>query len=296
MSNILVALLVLLYSFQSSFCNMYARNYKGNPKNSSGIYSVVYGVVVAAATFVFAGFSYKPSAVTLILGTLCGLVLVLYNDMLIAASTSGPYSVTMIFNLFGGILLPMFWSIVYDGEKLSILQFVSIGVMLISFIFLCSSNKKQEGTNEKISLKFLIYVLLLGLANGLYGTFMNSQKNATDSTENPEMIITVFAVSAIAAFILLLIKSGPSSMRDFALTPKAAAFSVIASISAASAVNILMYALSLMNVAVLYSLNNGGVLVVSIIWAMLILREKPGIKRIIGLVMAIAAIFALSIF
>jgi len=60
-------------------------------------------------------------------------------------------------------------------------------------------------------------------------------------------------------------------------------------------VNILMYALGLINVAVLYSLDNGGVLIVSVLWSAVILKEKLNRNKIIGLILAIAAVFALSI-
>ena len=68
-----------------------------------------------------------------------------------------------------------------------------------------------------------------------------------------------------------------------------------ASISACAAINLLMQALSLINVAVLYTLNNGGVLIVSVLWSVVILKEKLGRMKVIGLILAIAAVFALSV-
>jgi hypothetical protein len=127
MSILLVAVMILLYTFQSSFCNMYARFYPGENKNSSAVYSVFYGAIVALATLVFAGFSISPSAATLVIGCLNGAVLVLYNTMLIKASSNGPFSVTMIFNLCGGIILPLFVSVFVDGEKLSVWQYARAG-------------------------------------------------------------------------------------------------------------------------------------------------------------------------
>jgi len=292
MSILLVFLMILLYTFQSSFCNMYARHYPGDKKNSSTVYSVFYGVIVAAVTFVIAGFSLKPTAATLILGCLNGAVLVLYNTMLIKASSSGPYSVTMIFNLFGGIILPMLVSVFIDGAKLSLWQFISIAVMLIAFVFLNMEDKKS---GEKISVIFILYCVVLALANGFYGVLLNSQKLITNASEDAEMIVITFAVSSILAFTLLAVKNGKETLPAFRQNKKSILSILAASVSAATAVNLLMYCLSLMNVAVLYTLTNGGVLIVSILWSAVILREKLGRTRIIGLILAIAAIFALSI-
>ena len=47
--------------------------------------------------------------------------------------------------------------------------------------------------------------------------------------------------------------------------------------------------------AVLYTMDNGGVLIVSVLWSALILREKIGKWKIVGLILSIASVFALSI-
>lgn len=292
MSILLVALLVLLYSFQSAFANQYARHYPGESKYSSQIYSVFYGVIVSLATFVLAGFSFKPSLPTVLFGVINGAVLVTYNAMLIRASSIGSYAITMIFNLSGGILIPMFWSMIHDGATLTVWQYIAIGVMLVSFVFLNLEDKKSE---TKVSAKFLIAVLLLGLANGIYGALLNTQKSVMNGEESAEMIMMTFFSSAVFAFLLLLIQAGKAALPGFRQTKKSTLFVILASVSAASAVNILMYALGLINVAVLYSLDNGGVLIVSVLWSAVILKEKLNRNKIIGLILAIAAVFALSI-
>lgn len=291
-SLILVAVMVLLYTFQSSFCNLFARYYPGEKRNSSPVYSVFYGCIVAVVTLVLSGFSFAPSPATLLIGCFNGAVLVLYNTMLIKASSNGPFSVTMIFNLCGGILLPLLVSVLVDGETLSVRQYLGIAVMLVSFVFLNMEDKKS---GEKVSGKFLLLCLVLALANGLYGVSLNMQKKLTASSEDAEMIVMTFFVSAVLAFVLLAVQNGRSTAGAFRQNKKSVLSFLCASFSAASAVNLLMYCLDLMNVAVLYSLNNGGVLIVSVLWAAVVLREKIGKKKTVGLILAVAAVFALSI-
>ena len=296
MSNLLVLILVLLYSFQSGFANMFQRNYPGDKRYASQVYSVFYGVIVSLATLVFAGFSVHPSLPTILLGVLNGAVLVTYNAMLIKASAAGPFSIVMIFNLSGGILIPMVWSIFVDKMQLSILQYCAIALMLVSFVFLNMEDKKKDDSvpAKSVSTKFLIYTLLLGLANGIYGTLLNTQKNLMNESENAEMIVCTFLSSAVFAFALLLIQAGKSALPGFRQNVKSAVYVTAASVSAAAAVNLLMYALSLVNVAVLYAMDNGGVLLVSVLWSVVILKEKIGRNKIIGLILAAIAIFALG--
>ena len=115
-----------------------------------------------------------------------------------------------------------------------------------------------------------------------------------NETESAEMIVCTFLSSAVFAFALLMIQAGKSALPSFRQNTKSAIFVTAASVSAAAAVNLLMYALSLVNVAVLYAMDNGGVLLVSVLWSVVILKEKIGRNKIIGLVLALIAIFALG--
>lgn len=290
MANALVLLLILLYSFQSGFANMFQRSYPGDKRYASQVYSVFYGLIVSAATLVFAGFSFHPSVTTVILGVINGAILVTYNSMLIRASASGPFSVVMIFNLSGGILIPMVWSIVVDRLPLSPLQYAAIALMLVSFVFLNREDKKTP-----VSAGFLMYTLLLGLANGIYGTLLNVQKNLLNESENAEMIVCTFLSSAVFAFVLLLLQAGREALSGFRQNVRSALYVTAASVSAAAAVNLLMHALGLVNVAVLYAMDNGGVLLVSVLWSTVILKEKLGKPKLIGLILAVIAIFTLGI-
>ena len=295
MANLLIGVMILLYTFQSAFANLFARHYAGKRTYSSAVYSVIYGLFVSLGTLIFAGFAYHPSRTTLILGAVNGAALVLYNTLLIRAASLGPFSVTMIFNLSGGILLPMLWSVLHDGETLSVWQILAILVMLVSFVFLNWEEKKPGEKKAAVSLPFLLTITALGCVNGLYGTLMNTAEKLAGGRENKEMIITTFFVSALLGLLLLAVQAKKDTLSAFLTGWKAALWALLASASACAAVNLLMYVLSLVNVAVLYAMDNGGVLIVSVLWSAVILKEKLGGKKIVGLVLSIAAIVALSI-
>lgn len=296
MSNLLVAALVLLYSFQSAFCNLYAKNYPGKKEHSSPVFSVFYGIITAVVTLAFSGFVFAPSKETVILGAVNAAVLVAYNTLLIKASALGPFSIIMIMNLSGGILIPMLWSVLHDGDKLSVFQYIAIAVMLVSFVFLNLGDKNgKEKKSGKVSAKFLVSCILLGVSNGVYGTLLSAQKKLMGGEESGEMIVITFAVSSLLALMLLLIGAKKEALPAFRQNAKSTLALCAASVAAAAAVNVLMHCLSLINVAVLYSLDNGGVLLVSALWSALVLKEKLDRNKIIGLVLAFAAIVALSI-
>jgi len=300
MANLLVFAMIMLYTCQSGFCSMYGKFYPGDKSRSSQIYSIFYGLIVGIVTIIIAGFRFSPSPVTLLLGAVNGIVLVAYNTFLLQAAAKGPYSIVMIFNLSGGVLLPLFYSVLVDGDSLSVWQLLAIAVMVVSFVLINMEPKSEKG-GEKVSRVFILLCALLGIANGVYGILMNCQQKAAEKLsiapeglERTEMIIVTFAVSAVAAFILLLINSKGKCLPDFRQTPKSALFMVLASVSAAAAVNMMMYALSLINVAVLFTLDNGGVLLVSVLWSVIFYKEKLNPIKIVGLILAAASLVALG--
>ncbi len=294
MSNLLIAGLVLLYTMQAAFCNLYSKYYPGKKKFSSPVYSVVYGLVVALATWALARFRFAASPVTFLFAAAAGAALTAYNTLLIRASDTGPFSVLMTFNLSGGILIPVLWSVFHDGDVLGVWQYLAIAVLLVSFLFL-NWEKKPAGDDTRPPLRFYLYSTLLAFMNGAYEVLLNEQKKAVGGTEDAEMIVVTFAFSALLALVILTARSGrelPAAMR---LGGRASSALLAAALSAASAVNLLMFSLARVHMAVLFSLNIGGVLVVSVLWSAIGLREKFPPQRVVGLCLAAAAIFALSI-
>ena len=113
--------------------------------------------------------------------------------------------------------------------------------------------------------------------------------------ESADMIIVTFASSSVLAFILLLITAGRNAIPGFKQNVKSAVYMIAASVSAAAAVNVLMHALGLINVAVLYAMDNGGVLLISVLFSVVFFKERLSRNKLIGLVLATIAIFALGI-
>ena len=266
MTGILIGTMVLLYTFQSAFCNLYARHYPGERAFSSPVFSVFYGVTVTAV-----------SSVTLWMGTVNGTVLVLYNMFLIRAAALGPFSITKVFSVSGGILIPLIWSVLHDGEKLSVWQIAAILLMVFACVMMNLSGQKEK---VKISLRFLLTITLLACVNGCYGILVNTQQRVMEGTENAGMILVTFASSALLGLALLAFTARRKTFAAFRQTKKSALFALM---------------LSAVSAPVLYAINNGGILVVTVFWSRLILKEKLTPAKAVWLCLIVCAIVALSL-
>ena len=76
---------------------------------------------------------------------------------------------------------------------------------------------------------------------------------------------------------------------------KAALFALGSCVVATLASNMLMYLLGLMNTSVLYTIDNGGVLVMSAICSCVFFKEKLHWNQILGIALAAISIVMISL-
>lgn len=328
LSIVLIVLIVLLYSFQTLFCRLYNDRYPGRKDTAPFVYNVFYGVFVTLVTLALNGFSFRPSLPTVLYGLLNSLALFLYNYTLIKATESGSYAIANLSLLAGGILIPLAQSVIVFKQPLNTLQYLGVGIMLAAFGFLNADGllpgKKSAGQMKKRSL-FPLFCAFLFLANGAYGAFFNAQQEAMKpaghapaaseiasaaasdvrtapeaseapayDTERSEMIVLTFLPTAALGFALVAAKNKRETLRQFMLPRRAALYLLICCASAAIAVNLLVYVMRFVSVPVLYTVDNGGVLVMSVLYATFLFKEKLTPNKCAGLALALISLILLG--
>ena len=214
------------------------------------------------------------------LGVLNSVVLAAYNFSLIKASEKGPYSILMSIMLSGGILVPAFFSYAY-GNGLKPLGWLFVAVIIIS-VFLVSKKKGESifGGNWQ----FWLFCMGLFVFNGLYGAFLAHQAaySVTTYSKN-EMIICTFGASALINLILGFAQRKKQFLFDFKQTKKSCLFLLLSSLATASAIILLTVLInSGMNTTVLFTFDNAGVLLFSVLCSFIFLKEKLSVVNLIG--------------
>ncbi len=300
LTTLILFFMIAIYTCQSLACSRFGKYYPCDPAKTSPVFSVLYGTVITLFTLAFTaitgGFPIAISLPTVVFGLVNGIVLTTYNQFLLKSSAMGPYSLVMIFMLSGGLLIPVLWSVIAEGNTLTVLQWVAIVLMMVSFFIL---NKPEKG--EKATVPFILSCTVLGVMNGIYGILMNSQQAMTNNTENAGMIVFTFGTSAVLSFLMLLLPGkgekvsvGAGIKKAFTFNVPCLAWGTASALSASVAVNILLWILSKVNVAVVYAMTNGGVLLVSVLISLLFLGEKLTWLRGIGIALSAVAIVLLS--
>lgn len=282
MSYLLILGLILLYTMQSFFCKRYTDSYPGDPDAASPVFSVFSGFVTAFVTLIFALFvlPFHFSWQVCLLGVLNGAVLAGYNFSMIQAARRGPYSVQMVFMLSGGILLPAFVAFIY-GDRLAISQWLSVALILISIVMV---SKKPGEKFSSGNVLFWVFCLGLFVFNGAYGTLFDIQQNRLEVTAlaKNEMIMITFCTSALLNALMGLCRRKKQFVADFKQSKKSFLYLLLCALVTAGAINLLVFIMPLINITVLYTFDNAGVLLFSVLCSFFFLKEKLSAMNLVG--------------
>ena len=290
---VLVSLMILFFSFQSLFTRLYSANYAGpDAGKATSVFSVCYGVFIAAASFLLGGMTFAPSWQTILLGLLNAGMLILYNTSIIEAGNRGSYSFLMVASMFGGILVPMAIGLIFLGETLSGLQIVAVLMMLVSLVLMNVRSISFKGASKS----YYLWCIALFFANGLYGAINNLQTQVMDGAQRTEMLTILYLCSALAVIITECVQGqGKQLLSGFKMDKKSVLFMVITCLRATAAANLLLNILTLMSSSVLYTIDSGAVLVLSILYSLILFKEKPTWEVVLGMVIAVASIVLINI-
>ena len=290
MNFIYILFIILLYSFQTLFCKMFSDRYSGKKDLSSPVFCIIEAIFITFATYAFHGFHFSVSPLTILFGILNGLILFGYNTSLIKAGTLGSYAFLNVSLLYGAIIVPSIYGLLFLKEGISVLKIVGILMMLVACLFMNADEIKLEDS----SIKYYLFCILLFLFNGSYCTIIKMQ-TIYHNEEKQSMIMITFALMGIIALLDLICKEKENTFQAFKLNKKCLPSLISCLISATLAINLLMYILPLIDTAILYTVQNGGVLILSALYSVFLFKEKLSTKKILGIIIAVISITILSI-
>lgn len=293
----LVAMMVFCYTCQSLFTKLYSAHYTGKDAAlATPVFSICFGAFIGLGTLIIGGFSFSPSWYTVLYGALNAVMLLLYNTSLIKAGEKGSYSFLMICNMFGAIIVPLVVSALFLNETITVRQGIAIAMMLISFVVMNVRSISFKGASGA----YYLWCALLFMANGLYSTFMNVQQKTMASMSLPsqrtEMLAIVYLGMALSVLVAQFAKGGFSRIaKGFQMGKKSAMYVLGCCVVATIAANLLLYLLNIVPSNVLFTIDNGGVLVLSVLCSFILFKERPTWEQYIGIALAVISIVMISL-
>ncbi len=292
MTAFLAGFMTVLFSFQSLFCKMFSQKYQNSDAGmTSTVFSITYGIFAGGVTLILSGFRFAPSLQTTLYGLLNAIVLLIYNTAMIRASRLGSYSFQMICVLYGGIVPPLLHEVLFLGGTLSGIQLIAIGLMLVSFVLLNLKGLKLKGSPAR----FLIWCAALFAANGVFSILMNLQQRVMQGAERNEMIVLSYLGMGLMYAAWQGIRNRKGLVKGFHMGRQPLIFLLLSCISATAAAHLMLYLLTQVAAPVLYTIDNGGVLVLSVLYSCVLFHEKLSGAQIAGITLSAASILMLSL-
>ena len=292
MTNVLlIGAMILLYTLQSLLCKKYSDHYPGHEEMASPVFTLASGVVVVIVSFAVAGFSFVAAPLTLLLGVINAVVLVGYNTFIIKASQTGAYSVLMVFSIAGGITIPVVSGMIFFDDRPSLLKLLSLIVIFVA-VYLVSHRKGEQLLGDRM---FIPACVGLGICNGAYGALLDAQQRFTGAAEKEEMVAMTYALAVVISFAFLLIKQKRAMLAALRQSKRSLFYLLTCSVVVALAINVMVAIIPLVGIAVLYTFDNAGTFLFSVIASVIFFRERLSKLNAAGCILMCAALVGVSI-
>lgn len=292
----LVFLNIIITSFQGITTKFFSEYYPGKKDNSSTVFSVIVGILVALSVIAsgiirLSGFN----MLIILFGIARALTVIIYTYCLMLASAKGPYSQLTIFSMCGSILVPLLADLCF-GKHIELFKYVAMLTLIVSFFLICRPQKE-----EKIRKGFYVACMGIFVSNGFYGALTPIATYIEGENMGHEIIVSTYISSALLSLIILLFREKKQVFSTFKLTKKSTVFALLTSVIIAST--------SILGIVCLTGFGNvkgidgalnmtllcGGVMVISELLSLYMLKEKFTVLKWCGIAIATASIVVLTL-
>ncbi len=258
------------------------------------LYNTLASVTAAIVLFYMNGFS-LPSLFTVVLGIVFGIITALQQVSNIQALKLGPLSYTTVIASLS-TMIPTLCGAVIWGEHIAPVQWIGILLMVGCFLLSVSSDAEQK----KTSARWLIYCAVLFVCTGGIGVMQKWHQNTVYKEELDAFLLIAFLFSTVYSVVLLwhhLKTKEASDIRGVfdAANIRTWVLLLIAVGGICAALNNKwnLYLSGVMDSAVFFPVVNGGGLVLTTVFAVILFRERLSKKQWLGMLLGTVAVICL---
>ena len=283
-------------AIQSVFKKSYSKKQRG------GVFTfAMITVITACLFFVVSGgfkFNFNPEILPYAIGfaaAYCAATIFGFWAIL-----TGPLSLTSLATSYS-LLIPTFWGIIFDGDKTSVWLYVGIALLAASLVFINMKDKKPtENASEgaaaapeaRITVKWVIFVLIALVTNGACSTIQPAQTKKFDGAYDSIFMIISLAIVAVVLLCFVLWKERGELVPTLKVgTP----YMVLCGIANGVVNLFVMLASMTIPKSVMFPLISAGGIVLTWIISVFLYKEKLSTKQNIGLVLGIISIVFLNL-
>lgn len=269
--------------------NVWKQVFGERSKNGTVIFSA--GISLFALVFFVAvnrNWSVEPRMLPYALGfSLCYLSATLFAVLAIGAGSLAKTSLILSYSL----LVPGLYGILCLDEPIS--AFLVVGLVLLA-VSLFLVNYKKERDAQRVSWRWILYVVLAFLGNGLCSTVQKAEQ-LRFGTEGQELFM-VISLGFCTVFLLVTSLFFKSERRNYRAIAKAGWWLAMLCGLVNGLVNyLILYLNPRVPSSVLFPLVSGGSMILVLLWALLIKKERFSVSQTVGFGVGVLSIVLLNI-
>ena len=281
-------MLLVMCIFSVSWQNVFKKQYNGKVQQGvfcfnaiSSFFALLFFVIPAFVN----GFEFDAGLAGYAVAYAVSYVVTMVGSYL--AISWGGFGITSLIYSYSTVI-PTLYALLFLGEKMSFL--IGAGfVFLIISLFLTNTDCSMSG---KVSLKWVIAMVLAFLSNGMCSVIQNVQQNAFKGTHKNEFMMLALLLVEVVLWGLVLVKDRPYIKESFGKGLFPAAACGICN----GATNLLvMFLLGMMASSVLFPALSAGGIIIAFVYSVFVYKEPFGIRQGIGVAFGIVAMVLLNL-
>ena len=215
------------------------------------------------------------------LGILFGILVLAQSYTYMWALEIGPFSYTSVIVSLASLIAAL--SGLFFGESIDLFQYFGMGIMVLCIIF---STDKNNGS-RKSSLKWLIIALVSCLTNGFVGIMQKIHQSTEYKAQSTAFLVSAFAFMTVVSALIWLYERKKSGENRFNPGAKQIAFALASGATFAVPHTANLYLAGAMPSAVFFPIINTGGLVLTLLAATLLFKEKLSRLQWLGIVLGL---------
>lgn len=254
---------------------------------SFNFYQHIFSLIAVILIYLSADMLGEMSLFTVLLGCVMGIINIVGLNANLKAYAIGPFSYTSIITALSAIIPTL--SGLFFGESISLPQYFGIVLMIICIIL--SPAKNSSGNENKTTVKWLILSITAAICSGLLGVIQKiHQSSAEHNGEMTALLISCFAVSVVlsgAEYIYELRKA--EEVKEYKCSGNIWIIPAVCGIAYAFPNTINLFLVGKIPTVVFFPIVNILPMILLILSAVIIFKEKLSLKRWIGIIIGIVS-------
>ena len=201
------------------------------------------------------------------------------------ALVSGPLSITSLVSSFA-MVIPMTVGLIFYKESFDLTLGLGFASLVICIVFM--NTTKSE---EKQSFKWLVYVVLAFIGNGMFSVILSLYQRVSGGEKDNQLMVIALLASAILIFAVSIVKERGEFKDTFRYGwHRAMATGCLNGVTKLCC----LLLMKIMNISLISPISSGGSVVLSSIVGVFVYKEKLSVRQYVGILFGVTAIVLLS--